>query len=176
MPVLVAAVVLLSLLCLLNLLLTVGILRRMRAGTQSTGPSTGQPTDLPFELKPGGSIDTFTATTTAGEELTADALAGTVAFFSADCDACHDMLPSFISYAASHGRDKVLAVVGGTDPQTVAALEPVARVIAADPDGGPVARAFRNTWTPAMYVIADRTVVATAGRVDELPKPALSGR
>jgi hypothetical protein len=168
----IAALVLLGLLCLLNLLLTVGILRRMRAGTATTS----QPTDLPFELRPGGSIGAFTATTTTEEELTADTLSGTVAFLSADCDACHDMLPSLISYAASHGRDKVTAVVGGADPQTVAALEAVARVIPADPDGGPVARAFRNTWTPALYVVDDRTVVATAGRVAELPKPALSGR
>lgn len=172
MPLVIAALVLLGLLCLLNLLLTVGILRRMRAGTATST----QPADLPFELGPGGSIGTFAVATTAGEELTADTLAGTVAFFSADCDACHDMLPGFIAHAASRGRDNVTAVVGGANAQTIAALEPVARVIAADPDGGSVARAFRNVWTPALYVVADRTVVATAGRVDELPKPALSGR
>jgi len=163
MPVVVAALVLLGLLCLLNLMLTVGILRRMRAGTNPT-------TDLPFELRPGGSIGAFTARTSAGDDLTADTLTGTVAFFSADCDACHDLLPDLIAYATEQGRDQVTAVVGGTDPATVAALEPVARVVIADPDGGPVARAFRNTWTPALYVVDNRIVTATAGRVAELPK------
>lgn len=163
MPFVVAALVLLGLLCLLNLLLTVGILRRMRAGSPST---------TPFALRPGSAVGEFTATTTDGEPITAAALTGTVAFFSADCPACHDTLPDFLAHAREQGRDNVLAVFGGDDPDTVRALAEVARVVTADLDGGPVAAAFRNTWTPALYVVADGRVVATAGRVHELPVPA----
>src|SRR5438270_353683 len=115
MPFVVAALVLLGLLCLLNLLLTVGILRRMRAQ-----PATGAGT--PFALRPGSAIGEFAATTTDGEPLTAATLDGTVAFFSADCPACHDTLPDFLAYAREQGRDHVFAVFGGDDPDTVRAL------------------------------------------------------
>ena len=165
MPFVVAALVLLGLFCLLNLLLTVGILRRMRA--QATAGSGSL-----FALRPGSAIGEFAATTADGEPLTAATLTGTVAFFSADCPACHDTLPDFLAYAREHGRDNVLAVFGGDEPETVRALAEVARVVPADLDGGPVAAAFRNTWTPALYVVADGRVVATAGRVHELPVPA----
>lgn len=163
MPFVVAALVLLGLLCLLNLLLTVGILRRMRAQTATASP---------FTLRPGSAVGEFTVTTTDGEPLTAAALDGTVAFFSADCPACHDTLPDFLAYARDQGRDRVFAVFGGDDPETVRALAEVAHVVPADLDGGPVAAAFRNTWTPALYVVAGGRVVATAGRVHELPVPA----
>jgi hypothetical protein len=162
----VAALVLLGLLCLLNLLLTVGILRRMRAEAEQHKSGSL------FTLRPGSAIGEFAATTTDSEPVTAATLNGTVAFFSADCPACHETLPDFLAYARDQGRDNVLAVVGGDDPDTVRALAEVARVVPADLDGGPVAAAFRNTWTPALYVVADGRVVATAGRVHELPVPA----
>ncbi|GLY40513.1 TlpA family protein [Amycolatopsis sp. NBRC 101858] len=165
MPFVVAALVLLGLLCLLNLLLTVGILRRMRA--QSTTGSGSL-----FALRPGSAVGEFAATTTEGEPVTTATLNGTVAFFSAGCAACHDALPDFLAYARDQGRDNVFAVFGGDEPDTVRALAEVARVVPADLDGGPVAAAFRNTWTPALYVVADGRVVATAGRVPELPVPA----
>ncbi|WP_328451339.1 TlpA disulfide reductase family protein [Amycolatopsis sp. NBC_00438] len=165
MPFVVAALVLLGLLCLVNLLLTAGILRRMRAqATMGSGAL--------FALGPGSAVGEFAATTTEGEPVTAATLDGTVAFFSADCPACHDTLPDFLAYAREQGRDRVLAVVGGGDADTVRALAAVARVVPAELDGGPVAAAFRNTWTPALYVVADGRVVATAGRVHELTVPA----
>ncbi|WP_410596599.1 TlpA family protein disulfide reductase [Amycolatopsis sp. lyj-23] len=162
MPYVVATLVLLGLVCLLNLLLTVGILRRMRA----------QPAATPFALRPGSAVGEFTATTTGGQPLTTATLTGTVGFFSADCAACHDTLPDFLAYARAQGRDNVFAVFGGDDPETVRALAEVAHVVTAGLDGGPVAAAFRNTWTPALYVVADGRVTATAGRVHELPVPA----
>jgi mono/diheme cytochrome c family protein len=161
----VATLVLLGLMCLLNLLLTIGILRRMRA---QPAPKA----ELPFALRPGSAVGEFAATTTDGEPVTAAALNGTVAFFSADCAACHEILPDFLTYARAQGRDNVFAVFGGDEPDTVRALAEVARVVTAELDGGPVAAAFRNTWTPALYVVADGQVTATAGRVRELPVPA----
>jgi hypothetical protein len=165
MPYVVATLVLLGLMCLLNLLLTVGILRRMRA--QPAGMS-----EPPFVLRPGSAIGEFAVTTTGGEPLTLSSLTGTVAFFSADCAACHETLPDFLAYARAQGRDNVFAVFGGDEPDTVRALAEVAHVVTAELDGGPVAAAFRNTWTPALYVVADGRVTATAGRVHELPVPA----
>ncbi len=166
MPVVVAALVLLGLCCLLNLLLTVGILRRMR--TQTGQPRSGSL----FALQAGSAVGEFAVTTTDGEPLTPASLDGTVAFFSANCDACHEILPDFLAYARAQGRDHVFAVFGGGEPDTVRALAEVAHVVTAELDGGPVAAAFRNTWTPALYVVAGGRVTATAGRVHELPVPA----
>ena len=83
MPFVVAALVLLGLLCLLNLLLTVGILRRMRAQSGTPGRCS--------RCARVRAIGEFAATTTDGEPVTTATLTGTVAFFSADCAACHDL-------------------------------------------------------------------------------------
>jgi hypothetical protein len=168
MPFVVAALVVLGLMCLLNLLLTVGILRRMRAEATAVGAAP------PFELRPGSAIGEFAVTAITGEPITDETVTGTVAFFSASCTPCHDLLPHFLAYAREQGRDSVVAVVGGDDPSTVSTLAAVARVVTAPPDGGPVAAAFRNTWTPALYLVSDGRVVATAGRVADLPRRALS--
>ncbi|MGC4957474.1 hypothetical protein ACLQ2P_30075 [Actinomadura citrea] len=172
MPFLVAAVVLLGVLCLLNLLLTVGILRRMREDAlRSAGHADGL-----FALEPGAPVGEFAAVTIDGDPVTHRDLTGMVGFFSADCEACHDLLPSFAGRARDLGREHVLAVVGGDAPGVVAALRPVARVVLADLDGGPMARAFQNEWTPALYVVGeDGRIAATGTRIDRLPVPAGRG-
>jgi hypothetical protein len=170
MQLVIAALVVLSLLGLLNLLLTVGIIRRMRAdaGTKGAASSSG--------LRPGSAVGEFAVTTINGEPITDKTVTGTVAFFSAGCEACHDLLPDFLAYARDQGRDNVVAVVGGDDPTTVSTLEGVARVVTAEITGGPVAAAFRNTWTPALYVVSGRHVIATAARVADLPRRPASSR
>jgi hypothetical protein len=168
MPTVVAALVVLGLLGLLNLLLTFGIIRRMRAdaGTKGAGPSSG--------LRPGSAVGEFAVTTIDGEPITNETAIGTVAFLSAGCVACHDLLPDFVAYAQEQGRDNVVAVVAGDDPATVSTLAGVARVVTAELNGGPVAAAFRNTWTPSLYVVANRHVIATGAAVADLPRrPAL---
>ncbi|MEV4259490.1 hypothetical protein AB0J52_40560 [Spirillospora sp. NPDC049652] len=169
MPYLVAAVVLFGVLSVLNLMLTFGILRRMRADAAAgvrTAPGAG---DL-FALKPGAAVPEFSATTTAGEPVSRESAAGVVAFFSANCEGCHDLLPSFLDRAGTLGRENVLAVFGGDEPETVAALERVARVVQADRAGGLVARAFQNQWTPALYLLGeDGRIAGTGARMDELP-------
>ncbi|MBG0832673.1 TlpA family protein disulfide reductase [Planomonospora sp. ID67723] len=163
MPYLVAAVVLLGALCLLNLLLTIGILRRMRAqADRFAGP--------PPALGPGSSVGEFTAVTTGGELVSHDTLTGVVGFFSADCEACHELLPRFVEQARELSREDVLVVFGGEDEAAVRALAAVARVVVAGRDGGLVARAFQNTWTPMLYLIGDdRKVAAVGARMEELP-------
>jgi hypothetical protein len=164
MAYLAAAVVLLGLLCLVNLLFTLGIVRRMRE------PAPDWHTAPPFLLGPGSGIGEFAAVTTAGEPVSHETVAGMVGFFSIGCEACHELLPAFRERAAQLDRERVLAVVGGDDEDMVRSLEPVARVIVADPAGGPVAQAFKNTWTPALYLVGDDHRVAAAGtRMDELP-------
>ncbi|MEV6150532.1 hypothetical protein AB0L53_09335 [Nonomuraea sp. NPDC052129] len=164
MPYLTAAVVLIGLLCVLNLLLTLTLIRRMRqmggGGVQHAGP--------PIALRPGSPVGEFAAVTVDGEPMSHDTVAGLVGFFSAGCEPCHKLLPRFTEHARALGRENVLAVVAGDDAEAVEALVPVARVIVEDYDG-PVADAFQNTWTPALYLLgSDHRVIATGGRVEDL--------
>jgi hypothetical protein len=160
---LVAAVAVLGVLCLMNLLIMLGVLRRLR------GAALWQPEPL-FALGPGSAVGEFSVVTTAGELVSNDSLTGVVGFFSAGCGECHELLPRFVERAGEMERDKVLVVVGGGSEEMVRALAPVARIVVADPGGGPVARAFQNSWTPALYVIGDdHRVVAVGSRMEELP-------
>jgi hypothetical protein len=160
---LVAAVVLLGVLCFVNLLFTIGILRRMRTAT------VWQPEPL-FALGPGSAVGEFSVMTTTGEPVSHDTLAGMVGFFTTGCGECHELLPPFLERAREMERDNVLAVVGGGDQDMVGALAPLARVVVADLGGGPVARAFQNSWTPALYLVGDdHRVVAVGARMEELP-------
>jgi hypothetical protein len=162
MPYLVAAAVLLGVLCIVNLLIMLGILRRLRTQT------TWTPKPM-FALSPGSAVGEFSAMTTTGEPVSSAGLAGLVGFFSAGCAACHEVLPHFVERATQLPYGSVLAVVGGNDEETVRALAPVARVVIADIDGGPVARAFQNTWTPALYLLDDdHRVISAGGRMEEL--------
>lgn len=165
MPYLVAAVVLIGLLCVLNLMLTMGVIRRLK----QTGGETVQHAGPPVVLKPGSRAGEFDAVTVDGEPVSQDTVTGLVGFFSAGCEPCHKLLPSFVERARVLGRENVLAVVGGDDAEVVEALRPVARVVAEDYDG-PVSSAFQNKWTPALYMLgSDRRVVATGGRMEDLP-------
>jgi hypothetical protein len=170
MPYLVVAVVLVALLGLVNLVLTLALIRRLRAQDTFRPEHAGPPTTL----GPGAEIGDFTTTTVDGEPVTPADLTGLVGFFSAGCKPCHDLLPSFVEHAKGRAREQVLAVVTGDDRDTVEALAPVARVVAEDYDGT-VTTAFQNAWTPALYVIdADHRVVATGGRLEHLPAESLA--
>ncbi|MBB6344025.1 hypothetical protein AB0C18_42615 [Nonomuraea muscovyensis] len=165
MPYLTAAVVLVALLSGFNLLLTLGLIRRLRQVEGAAGAGHSGP---PLALRPGSSTGEFTAVTLDGETVSHESVTGLVGFFSAGCEPCHKLLPRFAEHARVLGRESALAVVAGDDPQAVEALAPVARVVVEDYDG-PVAGAFQNTWTPAVYLLGDdRRVVAAGGRMEDV--------
>jgi thiol-disulfide isomerase/thioredoxin len=131
---LVAAVVLVWMMCVLNLLLIAGVIRRLRA------PNTLLPSrpNLGAARFPavGAKVGAFVATTVDGERLSNESLVdgSLVAFFSSGCPPCHEMLPEFIGFAALEpkGRDQVVTVVvaeGRDRDEMVSQLRRVARVL-----------------------------------------------
>ncbi|WP_439679703.1 peroxiredoxin family protein [Embleya sp. MST-111070] len=168
MPYLVAAVVLLALITAVNLLLTLGVIRRLR---EPSSPAHGghAPSDPPEHGLPlGAQPEVFTATTTEGEQVSDSDVYGMVGFFSAQCEPCHTLAPRFAEQARVMGRERVIAVIAGDDPELAAILAPVARVIREDYDGA-VQAAFHNSWTPSVYLLGrDRRVVASGGRMADL--------
>ncbi|GAA4956876.1 thiol-disulfide isomerase/thioredoxin [Nonomuraea thailandensis] len=150
MAYLVAAVVLVGLLCMVNLLLTVGLIRRLRRQSPPQPP-------MAAGLAPGGSVPRFAATTTSGEPVSDELLGAPalVGFFSPGCRPCVDLLPLFAERARGTS-DGVLAVIadgpGGDATVYLEQLEQVARVVVEAPQG-PLQTAFQVSAFPTIITI-----------------------
>ncbi|GGQ75158.1 TlpA family protein disulfide reductase [Couchioplanes azureus] len=162
----VAAVVATAVLCVFNLVLTLGLIRRQRLPDASSGPS------LPggdLVVGAGRRVGAFQAQTLDGEPVSDDALAaGTVVgFFAPGCGPCAELLPAFVDRVSRipGGRDAALAVLSGSGDgfdAYVAALTGVSRVVV-EPADGPVATAFQVRSFPAFAVLDDRQRVRSSG-------------
>nr|WP_055504233.1 TlpA disulfide reductase family protein [Nonomuraea pusilla] len=167
MPYLVAAVALVGVLCLLNLLLLFGVIRRLREqSSMLKSPS--------LTLPVGEAVGDFSAITTTRETVSTDSLGdGTlIGFFSSTCQPCHEKLPDFVAFA-ENTTVRSLAVVATTPDEgadMISALEPVADVVVVESLGGPVAKAFGVRGTPAFLTVEGGRVSATG-----LPTGQLQG-
>jgi thiol-disulfide isomerase/thioredoxin len=175
MPYLVAAVVVVGALCVVDLLLTLGVIRRLREHTEllskRPGPSVPEHASLTAGQRPAA----FAAVDTDGQKVDQHSTAARlIGFFSTNCPACKDLLPTFVEYAERFpgGRAQVLAVVGGTPPDTDAFtrdLTGAARVVVEEPQGT-VATAFQVTGYPAWCLLDEHGVVQDSGLgFDRLP-------
>ncbi|MEU6424342.1 TlpA disulfide reductase family protein [Microbispora sp. NPDC046973] len=173
MPFLIAFVAVVGVLCAVDLVLSVGIIRRLRE--HSAALATLRPG--PAVMAPAGSaVGPFTAVTTGGETVSDGTFSETttlVGVFSPSCSACAERLPSFVNAAKNHagGRSSVLAVLSGREEDVAAeraALEPVARVVIEGP-GGALARALSVSGFPAFALVdASRTILASGTSMEGL--------
>lgn len=190
MPVLVAAVVVVGLLCLANLLFLFGVIRRLREHTSllaehgigavlvaGTGSVRKLPPGHEVAALPGSVVPAYSTTTVDGEHIAgggpeAPTLVGV---FSPGCSACTEQLPAFLEFAGRHrgGRDRVLAVVSGDtsdagdQPAYVDQLRPVARLVVGEPATA-VTEALQVRGYPAFALIEDGVVRASGFQVAEL--------
>ncbi|ATL32968.1 redoxin domain-containing protein [Streptomyces formicae] len=178
MPFLITAVVFVGLLCTLDLILSLGVIKRLREHTELLGALNGR-----ASLGVGETVGDFTAVAVDGTEvsrsgLTDDTLVG---FFSPGCPACAEQLPKFVEFAKAvpGGRARVLAAVVGDPRRTadlVARLKPVAQVVA-EGQNGAVGSAFAIAAFPSILKVSvqgsGHPIVADA-RVDleHLPSSA----
>ncbi|MDO3687525.1 TlpA disulfide reductase family protein [Micromonospora sp. C28ISP2-4] len=181
MAYLAAAVIVVGIIGLLNLVLALGVIRRLREHTVrltalEAGHGHGHSDGI--MLGAGSAVQPFQAVTEDGVTVTRDGLAGPtlVAFFSPDCTPCRERMPQFIRYAAEHpgGRDRVVGVVvsdRAAAGEYVAALSPVARVVV-ESDGGPLCTAFGVQGFPAISLIDESGVVVASGSlIEDLSAP-----
>ncbi|WP_213455180.1 TlpA family protein disulfide reductase [Rhizomonospora bruguierae] len=158
-----AAVVVVGLLCLLNLLLAFGIIRRLREHTKLLGNLPQQAS--PVNVAVGEAPKDFTATTTTGQTVSPSGFTGPVliGFFSPGCEPCAIELPRFVEYAQALPGVDVLAVIDGSAGEAteyVERLTPVAQVVLEGPDGA-MKSAFKLAAYPTIYLLgADGTVAA----------------
>ncbi|MGK5545642.1 TlpA disulfide reductase family protein [Streptomyces sp. URMC 127] len=173
MGVLAAAIVLVGLVCTLDLVLTLGVVKRLREHTEELARLNG--VGKAPVIAVGEAVGDFLATTVDGESLTDDSLTGDtlVAFFSPTCEPCKAKMPKFVEYARAlpGGRNQVVATVVG-DAEEAAAfvheLSPVARVVVEGHEGA-LSRAFRAEAYPTVLRAApdpSGRLVITANDVD----------
>lgn len=175
---LLAAVLVVGTLCLIDLVLTFGVIRRLREHTELFNRQHGAEAASTM-LQAGAQVGDFAAVTTDGNTVARSTLTGQtlVAFVSPTCEACLDKLPSLVELAADlpGGRSQVLAVVVGTEPATEplrTRLAPVAQVVVEDRDG-PLATAFGVLGFPAFSVLDPAgVIVASSWELTALPLPA----
>ncbi|MEJ3651517.1 hypothetical protein WEH80_00730 [Actinomycetes bacterium KLBMP 9759] len=158
--------ILVGLLVVLDLLLTFGVIRRLREHTELLSQRPSMPDII---AAPGTTISPFAATTVEGDVIAdADLVGGTmVGFFSPGCGACTEQMPAFLTAAKSHpgGQERVLAVVTGRDEDTVEqvqTLSPVARVVVVE-HGHDVEKAFAVSGYPAFALMGEGGSVAVSG-------------
>ncbi|MET7328135.1 hypothetical protein [Nonomuraea sp. NPDC005650] len=173
------AVILVGALCLLDLLLTFGVIRRLRAHTaelERLGRNGAWTGDL--MPSPGHEVGDLAVSTVDGEPVSSETFAEEtlVAFFAQGCSACEDKLPDFVSHAGAvlGGRDRVLAVVSGEPAQmveTIDALASVARVVAGQ-QAAPVIDAFAVRAFPAFSLVKAGTVLAVDNDFARLSAPS----
>jgi hypothetical protein len=176
MAVLAAAVAIVAVLCLLDLVLTFGVIRRLREHTELI--SSRNIADLPIMGLTAGELpEAVSAVTISGEPVHTAAGFRVVAFFSVMCSVCPERVAPFTAYVTRNGlsRDSVLAVVvGGQDapPPYQDQLAQVAQVCAEDYEGA-LGRAFKVIGYPAFCLLdADGAMLATGFDPARLPEPA----
>lgn len=170
--------VLLWVLVLLNILLSWGIIRRMREFDRRIASVATAGLPMMSGLEPGTAAPDFSVGTPAGDTVTrAQLLQGetVLAFFSPTCDACVEHLPQVRRYATDTrpADTRLVAVVDGEPAEGrtfIENLEGVASVTFADPAANPIVRDYQVGAFPSYYVIAaDGRVRALHHRVEELP-------
>lgn len=181
MTYLVVGVALLCVLCLFDLLLTLGVIRRLREHEDRLAKSaTGYEgmDGLASSLLQGSRPGSFTATSTDGTEMSLDSMidGAIVAFMSPHCKPCVSKLPSFIEHASAmpDGKDRVTVVLVGEEVEATpmaTQLESVARVVI-EPFDGRLATAFAVTALPVIFVLTgDGRVAAISYEIDQLLAP-----
>lgn len=161
---------------LLNLLLLVGVLARLKDHTATIEELAGGRDSHEGVAKPGTTIGEFDAIAVDGSVIGRHDLerGDVVAFFSPTCGPCIERVPQFATYASQLARTgaTVVAVVVGDPGQAremIETLTPGALVVtAARPD--PIVTAFEASGYPAIYLVgADHTVAASGHTMGVLP-------
>ncbi|WP_117213629.1 hypothetical protein [Allorhizocola rhizosphaerae] len=166
MTALAIAVALVGAVGVLNLLLTFGVIRRMRQdGTAGNAPAP------PAPIAPAGT-QVAAALESARIAVPGETLFG---FFSPGCSFCEEQLPEFAGRAREHGR--VVSVVFdplGEGTNLISELTAVSRVVVETrPDGG-LMQAFQAKGYPSYCVVRDGVIASVVGKASDLPRPGVA--
>jgi hypothetical protein len=178
-PVLIAAVIVVGILCLLDLLLTFGVIRRLREHTELLQGRLASAQHRVTGLAPGQTPEPFAVETADGMPLAGPAGLRMAGFFASWCSVCPERVAPFADYIRANGipRDSVLAVVLARDGEAPPYLSQLAEVaqVSVQPDRAPVTAAFAVVGYPAFCLLDASGAVVTSGfDPADLPAPALA--
>jgi hypothetical protein len=172
MPILAAAVVLVGLLCVVDLVLTFAVLRRLREHTDHLdrlSSAGGTWSGIDRERFVGRELPEFSTETVngaGGVEL--------VGFFLPNCSPCHAEAPLFVDEARALGPGRALALVagsGGDADDLVRMFDGVAQVVR-DPTSGELVRALNVGAFPTFLRLDSHgAIVDAAISIKELRTP-----
>ncbi len=175
MPILATAVAVVGALCVVNLLLSFGVIRRLREQAEMLASVTT--VDAAVTALEVGEQPAALSVVTVDGELLADVTGlDMVAFFSSTCSACPEQVPAFAEFLGRHRvpRKRVLAVVLGSPaepPPYAPKLADLAQVCYEQEDGE-LAKAFRIVGYPAFLLLRAGSLVAANWDAAALPEPA----
>lgn len=174
MDILTVAVVAVGILCMLDLLLTFGVIRRLREHAQLI-ESLRMP-DVPLTgLVSGEHVASFSVAAIDGNLVAGPSGLRVAGFFSSSCSSCLERVGPFLDYLAAHqvAPEQALSVVVGRKddrPPYVGRLAQVSRVCA-EQDDGDVSKAFKVRGFPLFFVLdPDQAVVGTSYDPAALPE------
>jgi thiol-disulfide isomerase/thioredoxin len=181
MPVVAALAFLALAVCLLDLVLTLGVIRRLRQHTELISKLSSGGRRPSAMLAEGETAGPFEAVATTGESLSRDRLSGEtlVGAFAPHCSACEEKLPAFVEFATTFpgGREQVIAVVVGPENEAETyreQLEPVARVVIEPPMTGEMDTALALNAFPAFGVL-DQSGTVVSSDVELTQSTATAG-
>jgi thiol-disulfide isomerase/thioredoxin len=154
-----AVVAVIGVIAVLNLALTLGVLRRLREGAP-VRPERRLPAV-------GAAVADFHTVDVDGRELSLHDLTGpaVVGFFTPGCAPCTALLPEFVATAAEPNRQAIAVIVvdpGEDDTEYRRLLAPAARTVVERPHGT-MQRAFGAGTFPTIAVLdAHHTVIASS--------------
>lgn len=180
MAILAAAIVIVGLLCLTDLLMTFGVIRRLREHTEMLTEASGQDASV-TGLAVGEVPASFTAVGLSGEQVSGPAGLRLVAFFTASCSACPGRVPPFVEYLRANriARDEVLAVITGAQADSVSYLDSVREVatVCTEAVDGEIDTAFQVRGYPAFCLLdATGSIQAVSHEPTALPELATTRR
>ncbi len=161
----------------LNLVLTLGMIRRLRTHHDPPPNPPAEPPRLSLVRATGEPVGAFTTRTTQGEPVSTRFFADGITLvgaFTEGCQACQEQLPAFLELARSFpgGRQRALVLLVG-DPAALAdkhrLLAPVATVVREPDHAGPLGTALGIRAYPAFAIIdGDGVVRAFGAEIEEL--------
>lgn len=167
MAVLAAAVVVLAAMVLVNLAVTLAVIKRLRDAPAAAPPAERRPAGLGV----GAAVPAFAATTTDGSDSGSAALAGRrtlVGFFSTSCAGCVETAPLFAADAAALAPEGT-AVLGVVEKWPDDEAEPMASVlgqagpVVVEAFGGPAMAAFEVRVTPSFFLVGESGRIEAKG-------------
>jgi len=180
MPVLIAAVAIVGLLCLLDLLLTFGVIRRLRQHTEYLRARQLLDATAVISLPVGQVPGPFAAIAEDGAAIAGPAGLRLAGFFSGTCPACPGRVAPFIDYVLANqlARREVLAIVvvgaNAPSPPYLPLLAEVAQVTV-QPEGNEVVKSFGIIGYPAFCLLdGDGAIAASGFDLDTLPATAMA--